>query len=151
MPLTFDFSRVKKYKGNIDKAYVEVEEFGSKFQDVEPIMKSLIFFGGLVGLSKITYGNVSEWYARLKVCEKYLNTYTHQKLNHETGEYVDGEMTKDLLVEYIGLSTNHSSYSRSEWISRMTRDGGFSRIDITKSALEKEIKKLVEEFEYGNE
>ena len=67
MPLNYDITNIAMYKDNYDEAYTEYAQFGDTYKDVKPFLKGLIFSGGMVALGGITYKNVSEWYARLKM------------------------------------------------------------------------------------
>ena len=144
MPLNYDITRIAMYKDNYDEAYQEYKQLGSTYTDVKPFLKGLIFSGGMVALSNITYKNVSEWYARLKLCEEMYHTYL-------TTEYVEAEDTwKDKpldakeLIKYIGLSTNHSTRTRSEWTKNIKRN---QNVDRTTTQMIARLKKLEEQFE----
>ena len=52
MPLNWDISKIKKYKNNIEDAYVKTRADGSdeEYFDVNPTLKTFIFWGGAVGL-----------------------------------------------------------------------------------------------------
>jgi len=143
MTLDYNFSKVKKYIGNED-AWIETTSFGEKGFDIEPVMKGLIFGGGMVGLRSITYGNVSEWFARLKICETLLDTSLTRRWT-EDNEIENVPLTKEVLVGYIGLSTNHSERSRTEWVKNFKRNN--PSIDLTASEITNKLKRLVQEFE----
>lgn len=142
MTLDYNFSKVKKYQGNED-AWIEVTSFGEKGWDIEPVMKGLIFGGGMVGLQSITKSNASEWYARIKICEEFLGLFITRKW--ENNEIVDVPLKKEVLAEYVGLSTNHSIRNRSEWIKNLKKNN--KEIEPTASELTNKLKRFVEEFD----
>ena len=58
MPLSYDITKIAMYKDNYDEAYQEYNQLGSTYTDVKPFLKGLIFAGGMVALSSITFKNV---------------------------------------------------------------------------------------------
>ena len=144
MPLSYDISKIEMYKDNFDIAYQEYQQFGEKYTDVKPRLKGLIFAGGMVALGSITYKNVSEWYARLKLCEEIYSAYLTSEYVKETDNYENKPLEAKELVKYIGLITNHSSITRSQWVKNVKRN---QTVDLTVSQMEYRLKKLEEEFQ----
>lgn len=120
MPLNWSIKDIKKYKNNLDDAYVAIKEGNSEYFDVKPELKTLIFWGGAVGFTCISKANASEYYARSKVYEKYNKTSFMEKWSQGNGiEKV--YLTMETVEDYIGLSTNHGTSSTTEWIKRFNK------------------------------
>ncbi|CAB4135698.1 hypothetical protein UFOVP573_26 [uncultured Caudovirales phage] len=144
MTLNYDITKIAMYKDNYDEAYQEYTQFGSTYRDVKPFLKGLIFSGGMVALSSITFKNVGEWYARLKLCEEMYKTYLISKYDEDQKEYVDVPLEAKELAKYIGLSTNHSTATRSQWTKNVKRN---QSVDLTTTQMIARLKKLEEKFE----
>lgn len=144
MPLNYDISDIAMYKDNFDEAYTEYKQFGDTYKDVKPFLKGLIFAGGMVGLGSINYKNVSEWYARLKLCEEMYSTYLTSEYVEEEDTYKDKPVEAKVLVKYIGLHTNHSNISRGQWIKNVQRN---QTVKFTATQMQYRLKKLEEQFE----
>ncbi len=121
MPLNWNISKIKKYENNIEDAYVKTRADGSdeEYFDVNPTLKTFIFWGGAVGFSSITKDNAAEYYARSKVYEKYNKTSFMQRWNNN--EIENHYLTMEMVEETIGLSTNHSTISTTEWVKRLDK------------------------------
>lgn len=143
MPLNYDISDIAMYKDNFDEAYTEYKQFGDTYKDVKPFLKGLIFAGGMVALGSINYKNVSEWYARLKLCEEMYNTFLTSEYVEEEDTYKDKPVEAKELVKYIGLHTNHSTLTRNQWIKNVIRN---QRVDLTATQMQYRLKKLEEQF-----
>ena len=144
MPLNYDISDIAMYKDNYDEAYTEYKQFGDTYKDVKPFLKSLIFAGGMVALGSITYKNVSEWYARLKLCEEMYKTFLTTQYDEEVESYVDKPLEAKELVKYIGLHTNHSTITRGQWVKNVKR---YQNVTLSHSQIQYRLKKLEEQFE----
>ena len=144
MTLNYDITKIAMYKDNYDEAYQEYTQFGSVYTDVKPFLKGLIFSGGMVALSSITFKNVGEWYARLKLCEEMYKTYLTSKYDEDKKEWVDVPLEAKELAKYIGLSTNHSTVTRSQWTKNVKRN---QSVDLTTTQMIARLKKLEEKFE----
>jgi len=144
MPLNYDITKIAMYKDNYDDAYQEYQQFGETYKDVKPFLKGLIFSGGMVALGSINYKNVSEWYARLKLCEEIYKTYLISRYDEDKENYVDVPLEAKELAKYIGLITNHSTITRGQWVKNVKRN---HTIDLTTSQMNYRLKKLEEEFE----
>lgn len=144
MPLNYDISDIAMYKDNFDEAYTEYTQFGDTYKDVKPFLKGLIFAGGMVGLGSINYKNVSEWYARLKMCEEMYHTYLTTEYVEEEDTYKDKPLDAKELVKYIGLHTNHSTITRGVWVKNVKR---YQNVTLSHSQIQYRLKKLEEQFE----
>ncbi len=144
MPLNYDISSIAMYKDNFDEAYVEYTDLGYAYKDVKPFLKGLIFAGGMVALGSITYKNVSEWYARLKMCEEMYNTFLTTQYDEEADSYVNKPLEAKELVKYIGLHTNHSTLTRGVWVKNVKR---YQNVTLSHSQIQYRLKKLEEQFE----
>lgn len=150
MPLNYNLQGISMYKDNFDDAYTEYTQFGDTYKDVKPFLKGLIFSGGMVALGSITYKNVSEWYARLKLCEEMYNTYLTRELTEDGMDYKDKPLTAKELVKYIGLSTNHSTVTRGQWVKNVKRN---QTVSLTATQMQYRLTKLEKQFEdevYGD-
>ena len=144
MTLDYNLQGIAMYKDNFDDAYTEYTQFGDTYKDVKPFLKGLIFAGGMVALGSITYKNVSEWYARLKLCEEMYKTFLTSEYVEEENAYKDKPLEAKELVKYIGLSTNHSTVTRSQWTKNVKRN---QSVDLTTTQMIARLKKLEEKFE----
>ena len=150
MTLDYNLQGIAMYKDNFDDAYTEYTQFGDTYKDVKPFLKGLIFAGGMVALGSITYKNVSEWYARLKLCEEMYNTYLTRELTEDGMDYKDKPLTAKELVKYIGLSTNHSTVTRGQWVKNVKRN---QTVSLTATQMQYRLTKLEKQFEdevYGD-
>ena len=98
----------------------------------------------MVALGSINYKNVSEWYARLKLCEEMYSTYLTQELTEDGMDYKDKPLTAKELVKYIGLRTNHSTITRGQWVKNVKRN---QTVSLTHAQMQYRLKKLEEQFE----
>ena len=144
MPLNYDISDIAMYKNNYDEAYTEYKQFGDTYKDVKPFLKGLIFAGGMVALGSITYKNVSEWYARLKLCEEMYSTHLTIEYVEEEDTFKDKPLDAKELVKYIGLHTNHSTLTRGQWTKNVKRN---QQVNLTITQMQYRLKKLEEQFE----
>lgn len=144
MTLDFNITKIAMYKDNYDEAYQEYSQFGQVYTDVKPFLKSLIFSGGMVALGSITFKNVGEWYARLKLCEEMYHTYLTSKFDEDQNEWVDVPLEAKEIVKYIGLSTNCTTIVRNKWVQNVKRN---QTVDLTTTQMIARLKKLEEKFE----
>jgi hypothetical protein len=144
MPLNYDITKIAMYKDKYDDAYQEYQQFGETYKDVKPFLKGLIFAGGMVALGSITFKNVSEWYARLKLCEDMYHTYLVSRYDEDKEDYVNIPLEAKELVKYIGLSTNHSTITRGQWVKNVKRN---QTVDLTTSQMQYRLIKLEKQFE----
>jgi hypothetical protein len=140
MPLNWDASRIEKFKDNDDAIWIK--SIDGEGYDCEPVLKTFIFAGGMVGLSSIKHSNVAEWYARFKVCEEMYDMHFMGKI--ENGEIIDVDLEPEVIREYIGLRTNHSTYSTSEWVKRVVEN---QRVELTENQIKARIKKHIRDFD----
>lgn len=119
MPLTWDIGEIKKYKGNLDDAYYKYVSSGKEGLRLQPLIETLIFFGGAVGIGNITEKTAAEYYGRGKAIEFYSGGFMQRWGNPEEDEDPNKMYEMPLLPVYvydhIGLTTNHGFMSTTEW------------------------------------
>jgi hypothetical protein len=143
MSLNYNLGRIAQFKDNFDLAYQEYNGIGGTYTDVKADLKQLIFASMMISLNEITYKNVSEWYARLIVAEEMNNLNIWEKW--EGNELVKVPVEPKLLTQYIGLSTNSTVRSRSEWVKVMLRNNKDTKYNV--STLTSKLRKLEVQFE----
>ena len=118
MPLHWDISNTNAYKANPDDCFV-IGQDGEK--RLRPDIEVFVFWGGVVNLGTITASNVAEYYGRSKAIEALQDGPMMGKWVGDKREpvYVTPSMVQDM----IGLSTNHSTYSTTEWCERIAKYG----------------------------
>lgn len=79
---------------------------------MNPVTKALIFATMAVGLSGITEANAEEFFGRLRVVESTQGTYL-------VGAAPSRFITPEMVRQHIGLATNVSDESRSQWVKRV--------------------------------
>ena len=143
MSLNYNLGRIAQFKDNFDLAYQEYNGIGGTYTDVKADLKQLIFASMMISLNEITYKNVAEWYARLIVAEEINNLNIWEKW--EGNELVKVPVEPKLLTQYIGLSTNSTVRSRSEWVKVMLRNNKDTKYNV--STLTSKLRKLEVQFE----
>lgn len=143
MSLNYNLGRIAQFKDNFDLAYQEYNGIGGTYTDVKADLKQLIFASMMISLNEITYKNVAEWYARLIVAEEMNNLNIWEKW--EGNELVKVPVEPKLLTQYIGLSTNSTVRSRSEWVKVMLRNNKDTKYNV--STLTSKLRKLEVQFE----
>ena len=143
MSLNYNLGRIAQFKDNFDLAYQEYNGMGGTYTDVKADLKQLIFASMMISLNEITYKNVSEWYARLIVAEEMNNLNIWEKW--EGNELVKVPVEPKLLTQYIGLSTNSTVRSRSEWVKVMLQNNKDTKYNVT--TLTYKLRKLEAQFE----
>ena len=143
MALTYNLGNIAQFKDNFDLAYQEYNDGFSKYTDVKSDLKSLIFASMTIGLSEITYKNVSEWYARLIASEEIYQYSLWQKWTGN--EVVKITIEPKMLTQYLGLQTNANNRSRSEWVQNVIKYN--KDIKYTSKTLTSKLRKLETEFQ----
>jgi len=143
MSLNYNLGNIAQFKDNFDLAYQEYNGMGGTYTDVKRDLKQLIFASMMISLNEITYKNVSEWYARLIVAEEINNVNIWEKW--EGNELVKIPVEPKLLTQYLGLSTNSTNRSRSEWVKIMIKNN--KDIKYTTTTLTSKLRKLEVEFQ----
>ena len=144
MPLTFSIENIEMYKDDLDKAWVTHKfEYGEQ-QDLIPLLKGLVFSGGMIGLGRITYSNAPDWYARLKLCENIYDVYLLQEFDQKTADYVKIPLSAKVIFNHIGLSTNHSEYSQTEWLKNVKKYQ--KEVDLTIKEMSTNLKHYKDNF-----
>ena len=143
MSLNYDLSKISQFKDNFDLAYQEYKGMDGTYTDVKRDLKQLIFSSMMISLNSITYKNVSEWYARLLVCEEVYSMNVFE--TWEGNELVKIPIEPKLLTQYLGLATNSTNRSRSEWVKTMIKNN--KDIKYTPTTLTSKLRKLEVEFQ----
>lgn len=143
MSLNYNLGRIAQFKDNFDLAYQDYNGIGGVYTDVKADLKQLIFASMMISLNEITYKNVSEWYARLIVAEEINNVNIWEKW--EGDELVKVPVEPKLLIQYLGLSTNSTNRSRSEWVKIMLQNNKHTKYNV--STLTAKLRKLEAQFE----
>lgn len=143
MSLNYDLSKISQFKDNFDLAYQEYKGMDGTYTDVKRDLKQLIFSSMMISLNSITYKNVSEWYARLLVCEEVYNMNVFE--TWEGNELVKIPVEPKLLTQYLGLATNSTNRSRSEFVKTMIKNN--KDIKYTTTTLTSKLRKLEVEFQ----
>ena len=121
MSLDFNLTEIEFFKNDPSSMWVKVKESGSEYEDVNVETKSLIFGCMAVGLNGITKTNLAEWWSRWKVLEKFEGHYLYGTPLSE-GKFEKVCLTPEVLIKHIGLGTNVSNVTTSNWVSRLKRN-----------------------------
>ena len=143
MSLNYNLGRIAQFKDNFDLAYQEYNGIDGTYTDVKRDLKQLIFSSMMVSLNEITYKNVAEWYARLLVCEEVYKMNIFEKWDGD--ELVKIQIEPKSLTQYLGLSTNSTNRSRSEWVKAIIQNN--KDIKYTSTTLTSKLRKLETEFQ----
>jgi hypothetical protein len=103
---------------NIGKC-VDMESL--KSEDEWPTTEAFIWSTMSIGMNRITEENASEFYARLTMWERLCHGELIQKRNPETKKWEYVRVSYDDVKKRIGLYTNASNETRSEWLKRITK------------------------------
>ncbi len=125
MPLTWNIGEIAMYKDDTSIAYIEREEGGQKYYDLVPVTKTFIFWGGAVAIGEIKESNAAEYYGRSKAIEEITGrSFMEEWKKDENGNWqpFDLFMTMNDVKSHIGLSTNHSTRTLSEWVNNFIRN-----------------------------
>ena len=143
MSLNYNLERIAQFKDNFDLAYQEYKGMDGTYTDVKRDLKQLIFASMMISLNYITYKNVAEWYARLLVCEEIYIMNVFEKW--EGNDLIKVPVEPKDLVQYIGLSTNATNRSRSQWVNIMLKNNKDTK--YTSTTLTSKLRKLEVEFQ----
>lgn len=130
MSLNWSLKEVPYYKENPDSIWVKSYQFGEAMDDVNPEAKALIFGMMSVGMSGITETSVAEFYGRWKVIEMIEGLYVTAIVT-DTGDLDKTYMTPNIANKYIGMTTNCSKVSLTNWSSQVAKSSDkYSAFDI---------------------
>jgi hypothetical protein len=118
MPLTWDIGNTKAYAKDPEGIWVK-DEYGH--ENVRGDIQAFIFLGGAVGYGRITGANAADYYGRVKAVEAMSQSPMMYEWNDEGRQPL--YLTPAMLDEMVGLSTNHSTYSLTEWANRAYKYG----------------------------
>jgi hypothetical protein len=119
MPLTWDIGNTKAYAKNPEGVWVK-DEYGH--DNVRGDIQTFIFWGGVVGYGRITEANAADYYGRSKAVEAMSQSPMMYEWR-EDGERYNLYITPAMVDEMVGLSTNHSTYSITEWANNAVKYG----------------------------
>ena len=143
MSLNYNLERIAQFKDNFDLAYQEYKGMDGTYTDVKRDLKQLIFSSMMISLNSITYKNVAEWYSRLLVCEEIYHMNVFEEW--EGNELIKIPIEPKSLTQYLGLATNSTNRSRSEWVKVIIRNN--KDIKYTSTTLTSKLRKLEAEFQ----
>jgi hypothetical protein len=144
MPLTWSITNIAMYEDDLDKAWITYNtEFGEQ-NDLVPLLRGLIFSGGMIGLSEITYANAPDWFARLRLCENIYDVYLTKRFDEDTSDYVNVPISAVAIFNHIGLNTNHSQYSQTEWLNNIKKYQ--KEVDLTVREMSKNLSHYKADF-----
>ena len=121
MSLNFNFTNVVYYQNNYSELYVKYNSFGEEYEDLNPEAKSIVFSTMMIGIGTITKANASEFYGRCKFLEKIDNFYLYSSFD-EYDQIVLNYATPEIIQKYVGLITNVSFVSTSEWLKNIYKN-----------------------------
>jgi len=108
----------------------------SPFDDskIHPVTNYLIWSSLLTGIGSITKANVDEVFRRIAVLQK-LNGSDIQYSDSISGDWVEIYLTKEDIVNHIGLWTNASSLTEAQFnrkiMDRLSREATTSYVDAS--------------------
>ena len=143
MSLNYNLERIAQFKDNFDLAYQEYKGMDGAYTDVKRDLKQLIFASMMISLNSITYKNVAEWYSRLLVCEEIYHMNVFEEW--EGNELIKIPIEPKSLTQYLGLATNSTNRSRSEWVKIMLQNNKDTK--YTSTTLTSKLRKLEVEFQ----
>jgi hypothetical protein len=105
MPLTFDVERIDAYD----------EDYHGTNREPSVITSVMIFGTMNTGIHRIAPGKVPEFYARMRVIEKFIGPQAHK------GDGSPWLITLDDVQRHVGLGTNASTMNVTTFISRVAK------------------------------
>ena len=112
MALSYDFTNIKDYKQTVWIPTDEKDDDGEPLVRMNPVTHALIFGTISVGLGSITDKNIDEFVGRFRIIEK-----VHGAMVTKRGE--DYFITDEEFIAHIGLVTNVSNETRTQWARRL--------------------------------
>ena len=112
MPLNWDISRVADYK----KLYGKKDANGNKYLKTMP--ERIIMLTMAVGIREISDKNWEKFYNRVHLLERIHGCSYYKTVR---GKHVPMYITREDVQRMIGLHTNSSTMTRSEFLKRQTR------------------------------
>lgn len=83
---------------------------------MHPVLYTLIWATISIGLDEITWENVDEWVARLRMYEGVFGTFLNAKVD---GKFQPTSLTRKDVETYIGMYTNASTLTRRQFTKRV--------------------------------
>ena len=128
MALSFDFSEMVTRLGQ--ELYDEITDSPYPPDDGEgpqwhPITKALINYSMAIGLNHIHKDNVDEWIKRINAVQGLHGpdlTAVVKDIDGENPEYMKTYVTKEDVTNHIGMRTNVTRMTSSEFAARLVAD-----------------------------
>jgi len=101
-----------------------------------------------IGIGDLKYKTAPDFYARWKIMENYDRLYLYSEFvydENDNSELKYTYLTPDVVIKHLGLSTNVSYISRTEWIRRYVKSHANDRYLEIKPNL-KDITKMYNSF-----
>lgn len=120
MSLDWSTQKVEYFSNNPDELWTKYRVgTPEEYEDLNAETKALVFGSMALGLGNITEANISDWYARWKMYEKYEDFYLYSFYDGETSTRT--YLTPEVLIKHIGLSTNVSPETNAAWCKRFAK------------------------------
>lgn len=144
MSLNWSTEKVKYFNEHPDELWVKYNDGYHDYDDVNAETKSLIFATMAIGIGSLTINTAADFYARFKILEKFDNLSVYiwfDENNKKQTKYIDHQ----IVMKHIGLGTNVSKETKTNWIKRMVKSYATNKYSTEKPS-EKELTALYNSF-----
>lgn len=119
MSLNYDLTEIKNYD---DLCWLpdEVDEDGKKTFSINPVTHALTFLSMSIGMGEITKKNWKEFFIRVAAYEAVEGASLHKP--GASYPAIPRPITKEDVVNHIGLATNVSDISANEFHKRLAKN-----------------------------
>ena len=119
MSLNYDLGEIKNYD---DLCWLpdEVGEDGKKTFSLNPVTRALTFHSSSIGMGEITKKNWKEFFIRVALYEAVEGASLHK--TGASYPAIPRPITKEDVVNHIGLATNVSDISANEFHKRLAKN-----------------------------
>ena len=119
MSLNYDLGEIKNYD---DLCWLpdEVGEDGKKTFSLNPVTRALTFHSSSIGMGEITKKNWKEFFIRVAAYEAVEGASLHK--TGASYPAIPRPITKEDVVNHIGLATNVSKISANEFHKRLAKN-----------------------------
>ncbi len=122
MPLNTDYRNIKNYKRKLYRKLKE-GEYGYKADEVQykikPRIETIIFATMITGIPNITVDNYEQFYNRLHLVETIHGSFFLKTIR---GKHVADPIRKEEVEVMIGLKSNASTLTRSQFLKKFDKD-----------------------------
>jgi len=122
MPLNTDYRNIKNYKRKLYRKLKE-GEYGYKADEVQykikPRIETIIFATMITGIPNITEKNYEQFYNRLHLVETIHGSFFFKTIR---GKHVADPIRKEEVEAMIGLKSNASTLTKSEFLKKFDKD-----------------------------